>query len=478
MSAQSIAQRRLALPPLELVALGGVALISAGLLAAAPLRLALLLAGALVGGLALLRWPSLGLCLLGLTVPFGSLYELQMGGLTVGPSELLLMATLGAFTVRWLVFRRLPTLPSRLWLPMMLYALWLALSLLRATSLTAALKELAKWVELLLLMWVAASLTDGRWRLGLALGLLTGGALQGLLGIYQFLYRVGPEGFLLFGRYMRAYGTFLQPNPYGGYLGLLLPLAYGIAITALQRVRRERAALALVMVAAVCGAIMAVALVMSWSRGALLGAAAGAALVGLWLVRRSPGLIAALVILAVLLVPLASRLLPGGYLDRLAGQSAYLGQDLRMVEINDDNFATIERLAHWQAALEMFAQRPWVGVGAGQYAIVYPQVALPRWQDPLGHAHNYYLHTLAELGLVGLGLFVVVCVAVPMALWKRLDGLSDGERGLALGALGMWGHLLAHSLVDNLFVHEMYLLVALLIGVALAAAVTRKESAR
>jgi hypothetical protein len=21
---------------------------------------------------------------------------------------------------------------------------------------------------------------------------------------------------------------------------------------------------------------------------------------------------------------------------------------------------------------------------------VYPQVALPRWQDPLGHAHNYF----------------------------------------------------------------------------------------
>ena len=75
---------------------------------------------------------------------------------------------------------------------------------------------------------MAATLVDRRWRLWLALGLLTGGALQGLLGIYQFLFGVGPEGFLLFGRYMRAHGTFLQPNPYGGYLGLLLPLAYGV----------------------------------------------------------------------------------------------------------------------------------------------------------------------------------------------------------------------------------------------------------
>ncbi|MFH1085472.1 MAG: hypothetical protein V1772_06895, partial [Chloroflexota bacterium] len=38
------------------------------------------------------------------------------------------------------------------------------------------------------------------------------------------------------------------------------------------------------------------------------------------------------------------------------------------------------------------------------------------------------------------------------------------ERALALGALGMLGHLLAHNLVDNLYVHGMYLLVALVLG--------------
>lgn len=477
MQAPSLAQGRLQRPPLELTALALLALVLAALLAALPLRLALLLVGATLGGLALLRWPPLGLCLLGLAVPFGSLYELHLGGLTVGPSELLLAASLGAFAVRWLAYRRCPRLPSRLWLPMALYTLWLALSLLRVISLTVALKELAKWVELLLLLWMAATLVDRRWRLWLALGLLTGGALQGLLGIYQFLFGVGPEGFLLFGRYMRAHGTFLQPNPYGGYLGLLLPLAYGVLIAGWRAARHDRGALLLLVVAALSGAIMATALVMSWSRGALLGAAAGAALVGLWLARRSPGLIAALLLLALALIPLAGRLLPGGYLDRLAGQSAYLGQDLRLVEVNDDNFSTIERLAHWQAAWAMFARRPWLGVGAGQYAVVYPQVALPRWQDPLGHAHNYYLNVLAELGLVGLGLFLAVCTAAPVALWRRLRGLTGYERSLALGALGMWGHLLAHSLVDNLFVHEMYLLMALLIGIALAAAATPKEAA-
>jgi O-antigen ligase len=99
-------------------------------------------------------------------------------------------------------------------------------------------------------------------------------------------------------------------------------------------------------------------------------------------------------------------------------------------------------------------------------------VALPRWQDPLGHAHNYYLHVLAEQGLLGLIMFLALCTAVPVTLWRTLNRqLADSaacDRGLALGALGLWGHLLAHSLVDNLFVHEMYLLMALIIGAALA----------
>mgnify|MGYP007112976697 CR=1 FL=1 len=110
MQAPSLAQGRLQRPPLELTALALLTLVLAALLAALPLRLALLLVGATLGGLTLLRWPPLGLCLLGLAVPFGSLYELHLGGLTVGPSELLLAASLGAFAVRWLAYRRCPRL--------------------------------------------------------------------------------------------------------------------------------------------------------------------------------------------------------------------------------------------------------------------------------------------------------------------------------------------------------------------------------
>ena len=43
------------------------------------------------------------------------------------------------------------------------------------------------------------------------------------------------------------------------------------------------------------------------------------------------------------------------------------------------NIALIERLAHWEAAQRMFERSPWLGVGAGNYAAVYPEVRLPLW---------------------------------------------------------------------------------------------------
>ena len=39
---------------------------------------------------------------------------------------------------------------------------------------------------------------------------------------------------------------------------------------------------------------------------------------------------------------------------------------------------------------------------------------------------------------------------------------------LGLAALGMLGHLITHSLVDNLYVQDMYLLVALVLGMLLS----------
>ena len=460
-------------------ALGVVALAALGVaLARAPLTWCVALIGGGVGAVLLFRWPWLGLCGLAFSVPFGSLRELALGGVTIGASELLVLGTVSAWILRRLATRQVRLARTRLLWGVVCYIAALGVGLLPAGQLAPALKELAKWAEIALLLVLMASELQPAQQRGLVAALLLGGALQAALGVYQFLFQVGPAGFVLFGRYMRAHGTFQQPNPFAGYLGLLLPLGYGVALTgASDALRGWRAGqgrhahygptLWWVFVVA-CTTVMAAGLVMSWSRGALMGLAAGAALVLAAMGRRAAVAVALLAVVGVLVAPALAGGVSSDLTDRLMGSLSLTGGiDLAAVEVDDANFASVERLAHWQAAWRMFEQRPWTGVGTGQYAAVYSSVAMPRWQDPLGHAHNYYLNVLAETGLVGLAGYAAFVWAVLTTAWRGARRGSGWSRALGLGALGMLGHLLVHSLVDNLYVHEMYLVVALILGLAM-----------
>ncbi|MBK6432193.1 O-antigen ligase family protein [Candidatus Amarolinea dominans] len=305
------------------------------------------------------------------------------------------------------------------------------------------------------------------------------------MGLYQFITQSGPPAFQILGRFLRAYGTFRQPNPYAGYLGLILPLALSLFWWALAQMvaawpgrftpspraesprRSFAAASALAAAALVVTALIAAGALASWSRGAWLGIGAGVVTVTALRSRRTFGLSLALAGALTVLLLARGGFDTGALGGRLAQVGDYLGGfDVATVEVNDDNFAVVERVAHWVAAQRMIAQAPWQGVGVGNYAAVYPQVALPRWQDPLGHAHNIYLNTWAEAGLPGLLTYVLLWLlaawqAVRLAYDRQTDALG---RAVALGVLGAIVHLSIHNLFDNLLVQRLYLHMALLLA--------------
>lgn len=438
-------------------------------LARAPLVMGMFLLAGAVGGALLLRYPILGLYALTVAVPFGSLFTMRVGGFAISAAQLVLAASLVAWVAQSLVQRDLRVGRSRLTWAAVALAAVMGLSLYRVQALAPALAEWMKWIQFpILFVYVAGRVTwqQRRW---LVLFLLVGGLLQGLLGIYQFFFRVGPPGFVLLGRYMRAHGTFGQPNPYGGYLGLLLPLAYAIVLTHWRAWLRPTTRLSLVErllwpMAVVSTPVMLLALGMSWSRGALLGLVGGLGLVTLALARRAWPVLLTLALALLVSMPIWQPLLPDAYLARLDNLTAYMGRDLRRVMITDENFAIIQRLAHWDTAWQMFARYPWLGVGIGQYPVLHPELAIPRWREPLGHAHNYYLHTLAETGLLGLAAYLTLLVSALVMAWRRSQDAALWPRALALGALGMLGHLLAHSVVDSLYVQDIFLLIAMILG--------------
>ena len=459
------------------VATSGLVLAAGTCLALLPVTwLVFLAAGTLVAGATLLR-PQFALLLLCFAIPFGSPFEVSLGGITVGVTEGLVGLMLLAWAARAIALKEPRWSWPRLSLPVALFAGAASLSLLNAEALPFSLKEIAKWVEFLGVMLFVANAIDRKQSHLVVAALLLAGLAQATLGAYQFFTQSGPDFFVLKGRFLRAYGTFEQPNPYAGYLGLLAPLALAIALSLASRVpgadgrRTEPIPVWLKWLALGVFVAVSIAIGMSWSRGAWLGyAAACVAVVIIQSRRRAILLVLLLALLAVGGLLGSLQLLPDSITnpvaERLTSFIPFVGiRDVRAIEVTDDNYAAIERLAHWQAALDMWRDHLWLGVGIGNYEAAYDRYALPKWSLALGHAHNYYLNIAAEAGLLGLTAYLSLWGAAFWQIgWVAIRSGDCYITVLAAGAFGTLVYLGVHNVVDNLWVHNLYIQVAIILG--------------
>lgn len=447
-----------------------------------PITSAVVVMGGTLAALALLRWHELALYALIFAVPYGTWFPLPTGFGNLTAVDLFVALVSVLWFIRMMVQDRSISIRwPALSLPFALFLCTALLSMTVTQSLEASIKEFTKWLEMFAIyVYVANNLDEAKAQRALAMVFLAG-ISQAAIGIYQFIFKWGPEGFLLFGRFIRAFGTFEQPNPYAGYLALIAPVALGFAFAvfsnhAQRLVFRRRAGeseywllntgyfgLAIIALVATLTAI-----VMSWSRGAWLGVGAGLIVTIVVQSRRAfiMSLIAAFVLTFAILLS-SINLIPSVVADRFSGITDYFGVfDVRGVKVDDANYAIVERMAHWQSAAMMFAARPILGVGIGNYATAYPQFSLPRWDDPLGHAHNYYLNVAAETGLMGLGAYLILWASAFWQSWRavRTSNASSVWRGIAAGLLGMLVALSMHNAFDNLFVHGMAVQVGIGLG--------------
>ncbi len=420
-----------------------------------------LLSTATLALVAFLR-PFTAFPLLALSIPLGSIREIGIGPARVGLTELAVVLVASVWLARKLVLREEWRGFGSIFIPFLALYGAMLVSVLQASSLEHSLKELLKWGEVLLLYLILRTSLGEKeipWVIG---GLLLAGLVEGLVGVYQFFTRAGPEHFVVMGRFMRAYGHFMQPNPFGGYMGLVVPLALALGLGLFSDGEipwRLRLGLALSCLS--LALLTGMALVMSWSRGAWLGATAAVACVVMLVDKR---IALALGILALALILLV-RLPLQPFLARFQELTIWPGrEDLRTIEITDENYAVVERLAHWDAAIRMWGDHLWFGVGIGNYEPVYSAYALPRWPEPLGHAHNYYLNIAAETGLLGLGAYLLFWGWVFFQAFKGIYSQVGWKRALLIGAVGSFVHLTVHNFFDNLYVHGMYLHVAALLG--------------
>lgn len=137
--------------------------------------------------------------------------------------------------------------------------------------------------------------------------------------------------------------------------------------------------------------------------------------------------------------------------------SGEFSEHVRSISNITSDASNLERINRWRSAIRMYEERPVLGWGPGTYQLVY--APFQRSEDytiitthfgDLGNAHSEYIGPLAERGLPGMVLFILMVLAM-LATGVRLfkKGPTPTMRLTALAiTLGLITYL-SHGLLNN-----------------------------
>ena len=495
------------------------ALLAIAMLIALPqpwnLRLPLYL---LALGLCILR-PRVALYLMPFAVPWGSLDSIAIGSANLNSADILVaflaVGWLLSFVLHPTAAQPLPgpcdrehlQAPRYFILATMALIGVMFLSLFVAINYASSLKEIVKWVEFFVLVLIGSQYIRTRKQLWTLVTLICLAAIsQAFYGYAQYFLNLGPIAFVRDAS-LRVYGTFGQPNPFAGYINMTLSVA--LALTLLGRGWLLRTC------AGVTALLLLTVELLTQSRGGEIALAAAVVFiifVGMPRLHAVFGLavIGLLGIVGLLLADFlpASILLP---VARILGTN-----QISFTNPSAQDYSTAERLAHWIAGIHMFLDHPILGVGIGNYPDAYPHYYITIFVNSLGHAHNYYINIAAETGIIGLTVFLCFLIAMFFAAGSALKAVNrkywlakaqqeesrpervapvgterklflllhprrlmqyyraqdsrdtlfqlTNDRALAIGLLAALLTVCVHNLVDDLYVHSMTNLMALLLA--------------
>jgi O-antigen ligase len=458
--------------------------------------------------------PRLALYLMAFAVPWGSLDFLSLGGLRLNSADILV----GFLVMGWLLSWTLPrsmggardrepgNIPGYFLLALLLFLGVMLLSTTVAINRTDSFKEIVKWLEFLLLALLGSQYLHTRKQIWILICCLVVAAItQSFLGYVQAAFNLGPASFVRSAS-LRVYGTFDQPNPYAGYLNMILVVV--LALTLLGKGWLVR------VLAGISTCLIGGAFALTQSRGgqiAFLVALVFMLLVGIPRLRLWGGL--AVIGLLVFVEGVIAGFLPAGLFNRV---ESFLGlNQISLQHPSAQDYSTAERLAHWIAGVRMYLAHPILGVGIGNYPDAYAHYYVTIFVNSLGQAHDYYINIAAETGTLGLLIYLFFIIAMLVAggsavqqlcrgYWQARQALLRGqrhvpapvgwrnkvalllhpgalfryyqpeeryqymarwtnERALAIGLMAALLTVCVHNLVDDLYDHSLTNLLALLV---------------
>lgn len=220
----------------------------------------------------------------------------------------------------------------------------------------------------------------------------------------------------------RICATFDNPNVFGEYLLILMPITFSRLLTSENRQKPLYFA---------AFVLQFVNMILTYSRGCWIGMVFSMAIV-LMLTGRK---LLSVLMLGVFALPFV---IPQSIIDRILSVG------------NTADTSTSYRVYIWEGTVKMLKDYWLCGIGIGTDAFnsIYPRYALNAISAP--HSHNLYLHIICEMGVVGV--FAVLSVAV--SFFKRLAYTAKNSksfRRIAAAVAAAMGGYLIQGMFDNVW---------------------------
>ncbi len=138
-------------------------------------------------------------------------------------------------------------------------------------------------------------------------------------------------------------------------------------------------------------------------------------------------------LLGILLFTTAMNLIPPYVVPtwNVAGAPSPMARFATIADIDQDT-SFLNRLAMWANTLEMFKDHPLLGVGKGNFKIVYSLYAEKKIKDTgfssevqPREAHNDYIQLLGETGIFAFASFLWILVLIALRVWTSIPGKGD-----------------------------------------------------
>jgi O-antigen ligase len=215
----------------------------------------------------------------------------------------------------------------------------------------------------------------------------------------------------------RAISTSTDPNVLGGLL-ILITVLTAAQLFARKPLLPRPVLAAMVFVDTLC-------LYLTYSRGSMAGLAAGLGLLAIVKYRK--------------LIPI--MIVAGAFLMLLPQAQDYVQHFVEGIQFQD--LATLMRLGEYKDALILIGRHPWIGVGF---------VGTPESSLYIG-VSMVYLLIAEEMGLVGLGVFLLIIVLFFRQVWLAWPKvrLHAGLESVLLGLAASVAGILVGGLADHYF---------------------------